>query len=140
VEVAASAGHGVQPGLLREFCRIAGGTTGPFTGRPLISSYAFVAGDTDRPSGYTLYLPIRDYVPDDAVARKRVRDVLARAGLDPDAVDRAIAAVTDRPLDRGVGLIAHVALRLGRLRPGVTVYLSSEAHQVLPTRSMPVAI
>ncbi|MBV9313106.1 MAG: tryptophan dimethylallyltransferase [Pseudonocardia sp.] len=137
VEAVAQGGRRVPPGVLREFCQIAGGAAGPFTNRPLISSYAFIASDTDRPSGYSLYLPIRDYVPDDAVAQCRVRDVLGRAGLDRDILDRALSAVTNRPLDAGVGLIAHVSLRMGRLRPGVTVYLSSEAYRVTPPRSMP---
>jgi hypothetical protein len=59
-----------------------------------------------------------------------VLDLMSRYDLDPALLDRAIGAVTRRPLEHGVGLIAHVALRLGRPRPGLTVYLSTEAYGV----------
>jgi len=135
VERAAQPTPGIEPGRLAEFCRLIGDGTGLFTRRPLISSYAFVAGDTDRPSGYTLYLPVRDYVPDDAAARARVIDLMARRGLDPTVLDRALNAVARRSLADGVGLIPHVSLRLGRLRPGITVYLCSEAYEIAPPRA-----
>ena len=62
-----------------------------------------------------------------------MRELLSRYGFDHAAdLDRAIAAVTRRPLHDGVGLIAHVSLRLGRPRPGLTVYLSAEAYGVAP--------
>ena len=48
--------------------------------------------------------------------------------------DRVLAAVTPRPLRAGAGLIAHVSLRLGPPRPGMTVYLSAEAYEVSPSR------
>src|SRR5262249_52513475 len=86
----------------------------------------------DKPVGYSLYVPIRSYVRDDDEARDRVMALLTRHGFDGSALDRAITAVTQRPLDAGVGLIAHVSLRLGRPRPGVTVYLSPGPHRVSP--------
>jgi DMATS type aromatic prenyltransferase len=135
---AAAAVSGIDPGQLAEFCAIAGGTDA-FAGRPLVSSYTYVSPDTHRPSGYSLYLPIRDYVSDDEEARQRVLQLLAWAGFDPVLLDRAIDALTDRPLAEGVGLIAHVSLRLGIPRPGMTVYLSSEAYAVSrPRRLSPV--
>ncbi len=135
VERAAGAVAGVNPLLVREFLTAAGGGTGPYAGRPLISSYSFVEADAGRPGNYSLYLPIRDYVPDDAAARERVLAHFARAGLPAAELDRAIAAVTDRPMAAGVGLIAHVSLRLGRFGTGTTVYLSSEAYAVAAPRT-----
>jgi Tryptophan dimethylallyltransferase len=134
---AASAVPGVDTGLVRDFLGAAR-CAGPLTRRPAVSGYTFVRGDTDRPSTYSLYLPIRDYVEDDEQARERVFAVLNRFGLDTAVIDRAIAAVARRPLDEGPGLIAHVSLRLAAHRPpGVTVYLSSEAysHQRVPAHS-----
>jgi DMATS type aromatic prenyltransferase len=124
---------GVDPAELAGFCELTGGGNGPFTGRPLLSSYTFVAG-VDRPVGYSLYVPIRSYVRDDGEARHRVSALLDRCGFDGTDLDRSIAAVTGRRLDAGLGLIAHTSLRLGRPRPGVTVYLSSEAYRVTPPR------
>lgn len=50
------------------------------------------------------------------------------AGADPSVLDRALKSIAERPLDEGVGLISFVSLRMGQLRPGVTVYLASEAY------------
>jgi hypothetical protein len=79
-------------------------------------------------------VPIRSYVSDDEEARDRVAALLERYGFDSVELDRIITALTRRPLREGVGLIAHVSLRLGLPRPGVTVYLSAEAYQVSPPR------
>ncbi|WP_229074712.1 tryptophan dimethylallyltransferase family protein [Actinoplanes sp. DH11] len=133
---AAAVVDGVDPELVTEFCELAGRAE-RFTGRPLIGSYTITQG-AERPNGYSVYVPIRSYVGDDREARERVLPMLARYRFDPAVLDRAIDAVTDRPLDDGVGLIAHVSLRLGPPRPGMTVYLSAEAYQVQPPRPLPM--
>ena len=133
VERAARPAAGTEPGTARDFCHLLTGSPGPFTRRPLISSYAFVDGDGDAPSGYTLHLPIRDYVADDEVARERAATLLRRQGSDPAVLDRALKVIAGRPLDAGPGLISYVSLRMGRLRPGVTVYLASEAYGQTPS-------
>lgn len=134
VERAAQAVEGADPLAVREFLATAGGGAGPYAGRPLVSSYSFVEAYAGGPGNYSLYLPIRDYVPDDAVARRHVLAHFRQAGLPAEDLDRAIGAVTSRPADDGVGLIAHVSLRLGRFGSGTTVYLSSEAYAVNPPR------
>lgn len=133
VERAARLVDGVDGAELAEFCQIAGGGSGPFDGRPLVDSYTFTEA-ADRPVGYSLYVPIRSYVSDDEEARARVLVLLSRYGFDGGELDRALTALTQRPLRDGVGLIAHVSLRLGPPRPGVTVYLSAEAYRVVPPR------
>lgn len=135
VEWAAQATLGVEPGQIAEFCWLIGGGVGPFTARPLVSSYAFVAEDTDRPSGYTVHLPVRDYVLDDETARARATELMARYHLDPAVLDRVLNAVARRSLTEGVGLISYVSLQLGRLRPGITIYLASEAYEATPPRA-----
>jgi DMATS type aromatic prenyltransferase len=137
VERAARLVPGVDPARVREFCAILSGGQELFNDRPLISSYSFVEGGFDRPSTYSLYLPIRAYVPDDDVARARVLAILAQYDIDGTHLDQAIAAVSGRRLRDGVGLIAHVSLRLGEVGSGITVYLSSEAYRVSPPRSRP---
>ncbi|MEU5691706.1 tryptophan dimethylallyltransferase family protein [Actinosynnema sp. NPDC020468] len=136
---AASAAVGVDVDRVPDFCLLTGGSTGTFDGRPLISSYTFLDGDVDAPSGYSLYVPIRDYVSDDAEARERVLEVMAKYRLDSEPFDDALRVLTRRPLHEGSGLIAHVSLRMGRPRPGITVYLSSEAYDVAPTRPISLA-
>jgi DMATS type aromatic prenyltransferase len=132
---AANAVPEVDSDLVRDFLALTCGTA-RLTRRPPLSGYDFTEAGGDRPSGYTLYLPIREYVDDDEQARDRVLAVLDRIGLDPGPVDRAIHAVAQRPLADGVGLIAHMSLRLHANRgPGVTVYLSSEAYGVTPPRT-----
>ncbi|MEV0806476.1 tryptophan dimethylallyltransferase family protein [Micromonospora sp. NPDC050200] len=130
---AAGAVDGVDVADIAEFCAVAGGGREHFDGLPLVGSYTFTNG-ADEPVGYSLYVPIRGYVSDDEEAHDRVSALLARYGFDGGELDRAIKAVTRRPLCDGVGLIAHVSLRLGPPRPGVTVYLSAEAYRVDPPR------
>ncbi len=131
---AAAVVPGVAADEIVEFCRAAGGH-GRFDRRPLVGSYTLTGG-SGRPVGYSLYVPIRDYVDDDLQARDRVAALVARHGFSTALLHRCVAAVSRRPLGAGVGLIAHVSLRLGPPRPGVTVYLSAEAYQVTPPRSV----
>lgn len=138
VERAAELVPGIDPLRIREFCALLGGGKGPFLARPLISSFSFVEDDQDQPSNYSLYFPIRSYVPDDAVARARVQAVMAQYDLDGAKLDEAIGAISGRKLRNGVGLISHVSLRLGEFGSGITVYLSSEAYRVMPARRRPV--
>lgn len=136
---AARAVDGIDATEIAAFCTAAGGGRQHFDGLPLVSSYTFT-GETDRPVGYSVYVPIRGYVRDDQEARDRVSPLLARYGFDDTLLDRAIAALTDRSLSEGVGLIAHVSLRLGPPRPGVTVYLSAEAYEVRPPGGRQLAV
>ncbi|HVV08920.1 tryptophan dimethylallyltransferase family protein [Amycolatopsis sp.] len=139
VEHAAAAVADVDSLQVRRFCHLLGGMEGPFTGRPLISSYSFVEATSAVPGNYSLYLPIRDYVPDDEAARARVLDFLAQSEFEQPELDKALRAVSSRPLHEGVGLIAHVSLRLGGFGTGTTVYLSSEAYGVTRPRGAAVA-
>lgn len=135
LELAAGALSDVDHVRITRFCSIVGGENGVFSGRPLVSGYSFTADDHAQPQMYNVYLPIRDYVCTDELARARVLDYMARHGLDTAILDRALDAVRRRPLHEGVGLIAHVSLRLDRHhRSGVTVYLSSEAYGGTPPR------
>ncbi|MDA3631107.1 tryptophan dimethylallyltransferase family protein [Saccharopolyspora sp. WRP15-2] len=127
-ELAASAVPGIDPNAVREFCSVLAPGTEVFDRRPLMSSYSFVSGDLDKPSNYSLYLPIRDYVPHDGVARDRVAQHLQRLHLDPAALDGSLNALTDRPLDAQPGLLAHISLRLSPNQTGTSLYLSSEAY------------
>jgi DMATS type aromatic prenyltransferase len=131
---AAAVVPGIVPDDVAGFCRAAGGP-GRFDRRPLVGSYTLTGG-ADQPVGYSVYVPIRDYVDDDLQARDRVVGLLAQHGFGTAPLHRSIAAVSRRPLGAGVGLIAHVSLRLGPPRPGVTVYLSAEAYHVTPPRSV----
>jgi DMATS type aromatic prenyltransferase len=136
---AARAARGVDVDRVPDFCLLTGNTTA-FDKRPLISSYTFLDDDPRVPSGYSLYVPIRDYVADDEEARRRVLAVMAKYDLDPVPFERALNAIARRPLDEGVGLIAHVSLRMGLPRPGITAYLSSEAYDVFAPRPVSLAV
>jgi hypothetical protein len=128
VERASEALPGIDPVRIRDFCFVLGGGIETFTGRPLISSYSFTENTKDHPNNYSLYLPIRSYVRDDAVAYTRVQALMERLYPDLSDLERAVRAVSSRALREGVGLLAHVSLRLGPTGAGTTVYLSSEAY------------
>ncbi|MFF7380939.1 tryptophan dimethylallyltransferase family protein [Streptomyces massasporeus] len=119
-----------------EFCRAVAGDPGPFVHRPLVSCLAYTERDRTHPSGHTVHVPVRDYAPDDEVARDRATAVLRRYGMDPGAVDSVCAAMTSRRLRDGVGLIAYVSLVQSTWQsPRVNVYFSPEAYAVRPPRA-----
>ncbi|MET9499669.1 tryptophan dimethylallyltransferase family protein [Streptomyces sp. NPDC006552] len=100
--------------------------------RPALTCHSFTEGDS-TPSGFTLHIPVRDYVRDDEEALARATALLTRVGIDPTLLNRSLGALTQRPLADGVGLIAYLALVYERGRPPrLTAYLSSEAYRVRP--------
>ncbi|MEW1930286.1 tryptophan dimethylallyltransferase family protein [Streptomyces sp. NPDC088360] len=96
--------------------------------RSALTCHSFTEGDSD-PSGFTLHIPVRDYVRDDEEALDRATALLTRFGMDPTVLRRSLCALTQRQLTDGVGLIAYLALVYERNRqPRITAYLSSEAY------------
>ncbi|MFC7614784.1 hypothetical protein ACFQV2_15920 [Actinokineospora soli] len=134
IQRAASASAHGDPAEVAAFCAAASGLDGPCTGRPLISAYTFLPGDRATPSGYSVYVPVRDYVSDDAEALDRACALSTRYGLPSALVESAVDAVRGRDLAAGRGLIAHLSLRTGPPRPGMTVYLSTETYGVTTAR------
>lgn len=112
--------------------------------RPFQSCHAFTETASGLPSGFTLYIPVRDHARDDEEALERAVAVLERHGMDAGPLIRAVSAVTARQLADGVGLVAYVALAHQQGRPPrVTVYVSSEAYRVRPpnlTAALPEAV
>ncbi|QGZ52731.1 prenyltransferase [Streptomyces sp. QHH-9511] len=140
---------GTGPTEIAGFFRTtAGQDTGPGTDivsdhprldrRPVQSCHAFTETTTGRPSGFTLYIPVRDYAPHDGEALDRAVAVLRRYGVDPAPLVRSLSAVTSRRPQDGVGLIAYLGLAHQRGRPPrVTAYISSEAYEVRPPLVVP---
>ncbi|MFH0177530.1 tryptophan dimethylallyltransferase family protein [Streptomyces cacaoi] len=118
------AGGGGEPRLVR---------------RPVQTCHAFTDTGNALPSGFTLYIPVRDYARHDGEALDRATALLGHYGIDPAPVLRASAAVTSRRPEDGVGLVAYLGLahQQGR-QPRVMTYLSSEAYEVRPpTAALP---
>ncbi|MBZ9642311.1 tryptophan dimethylallyltransferase family protein [Streptomyces sp. PSKA30] len=101
--------------------------------RPALTCHSFTDSASGRPSGFTLHIPVRDYVRNDEEALARATALLTHFGMDPSVLRRALAALTTRQLSDGVGLIAYLALAHERdRRPRITAYVSSEAYAVRP--------
>ncbi|MEV0222850.1 tryptophanase [Streptomyces sp. NPDC050704] len=136
---------GPGPEAVREFMRTAGGldvTPHPpdarLDGRAVLSCHSFTETATGLPSGFTLHVPVRDYVRDDGEAHARALTLLTRHGMDTALLDRSLAGVTSRSLHDGIGLIAYLALAHEQGRPPrITAYISSEAYEVRPARAAP---
>ncbi|MDR6976262.1 DMATS type aromatic prenyltransferase [Streptomyces sp. 3330] len=108
--------------------------------RPVQSCHAFTDPGSGEPSGFTLYIPVRDYARHDGEALDRAKSLLGHHGIDPAPVLRASAAVTLRRPEDGVGLVAYLGLAHQRGRPPrVMTYLSSEAYEVRPPAVAPPA-
>jgi DMATS type aromatic prenyltransferase len=108
--------------------------------RPGLTCHAFTERDSGRPTGFTLHIPVRDYVRHDGEALGRAVTALIGQGIDAGPLLGVLPAVTDRPLQDGVGLIAYLALvHQQGTAPRVTVYVSSEAYAVRPPAGVPLA-
>lgn len=125
---------GASPERVADLCRRIGGDE-PFSRLPLISCYSFTDTAADRPTGHSLYVPVRAYVRDDRAARDHAVELLQHYGIHNAPLDRALAALTTRRLSTGLGLIPYLSLvQAGRQAPRITVYLSPEAYRVFPPR------
>ena len=101
--------------------------------RPVQTCHAFTETATGLPSGFTLYVPVRDYVRHDGEALDRAAGLLRRYGVDPAQLVGSLAAVTSRRPEEGAGLIAYLGLAHQQGRPRrVMAYISSEAYEVRP--------
>ncbi|WP_367319724.1 tryptophan dimethylallyltransferase family protein [Streptomyces sp. HUAS ZL42] len=129
----AAAGHGTDA------ADVEAGQDPRLDRRPVQSCHAFTETATGMPSGFTLYVPVRDYARHDGEALDRAVTVLGRYGMDAAPLVRSLSAVTSRQLQDGVGLIAYLGLAHQQGRPPrVTVYISSEAYEVRPPVATPV--
>ncbi|MEU2387713.1 tryptophan dimethylallyltransferase family protein [Streptomyces sp. NPDC012461] len=128
--------RGPGPAALEEFFRTAAGRgagTTRLSRRPGLTCHSFTDTGADRPSGFTLHIPVRDYAAHDGEALSRAVRLLRRHGMDTDALTRSTGVLTARRPEDGVGLIAYLALAHQQDRPPrVTAYLSSEAYAVRP--------
>ena len=131
---------GACPRRVADLCRRIGGDE-PFSRLPLISCYSFAGtgtgtgAGTGRLVGHAIHVPVRAYVCDDRAARDHAVGLLRQYGAADAPLDRALAALTARPLKAGRGLISYLSLvQADRQAPRITVYLSSEAYGVLPPR------
>ncbi|CAO0835147.1 hypothetical protein SMICM17S_01728 [Streptomyces microflavus] len=106
--------------------------------RPVLTCHAFTDKERDGRCGFTLHIPVRDYVRHDGEAVARAGRCVGRTAWTTAALLRAPSAVTSRRLEDGVGLIAYLALAHQRGRPPrVTAYVSAEAYEVRPAARLP---
>jgi tryptophanase len=112
---------------------MSGGTTGPFTRKPLLSCFAFTSTAPGRPVG-TVHFPVDAYVADDAEARGRIeRYFSSSTDVSPLCVEKyawALKVVQRRPLQQRAGIHAWVSLKLkGQGDYTNTFYLSPEIFE-----------
>lgn len=124
---------GPEPAEIQAFFRAAAGIGDDqdalLDRRPVQTCHAFTETATGLPGGFTLYVPVRDYVRHDGEALDRAVALLRRYGVDPTQLVRYLAAATSRRLEEGTGLIAYLALAHQRSRPPrVMVYISSDGY------------
>ncbi|MEH0515531.1 tryptophan dimethylallyltransferase family protein [Streptomyces sp. B21-106] len=128
-------GDGPDSAEIEEFFRIVAGKEHKpqLDRRPVQTCHAFTETRSGLPSGFTVYIPVRDYARHDGVALDRAAALHARYGIDPVTVRRASVAVTSRQPEDGVGLVAYLGLAHQRGRPPrVMTYISSEAYEIRP--------
>jgi DMATS type aromatic prenyltransferase len=126
LEEVLSRGPGYVAGQPRAFCRMLSGSEGPFTTRPTLTCFAFTSKDAARPVSATLHFPIRAYMDDDEQALRAIRPLLEPG--DRQLLERVLAAIADRPLEAGRGLIQWASLRTQGGKARTTFYLAPEVY------------
>jgi DMATS type aromatic prenyltransferase len=132
LEAVLSRGREYVPGEPRTFCRALSGGEGPFTARPPLTCFAFTSDDATRPFSSTLHFPLRAYVEDDLHSVRAIRHVLEPRDL--RLFEQVMAAIADRPLEAGRGLVQWASLRHQRGQARTTFYLAPEAYGAATTR------
>lgn len=124
------------PGQATEWLSALTGRAGPFRARPILCCLAFTAARA-QPTA-TLHVPIRCYVDNDEQAAERITSLLPPQAA--KRLRRTLAAVADRPLAVGRGLLTYASLRPAPDRLRVTVYLAPEVYAIAAPRRATTAV
>ncbi|MEO7038295.1 MAG: tryptophan dimethylallyltransferase family protein [Polyangiaceae bacterium] len=126
-----------QPQDAQQWLNTLTASQGPFDARPILSCFSFRHGLATP--DVTVHVPIRCYVKHDTEALARVSNLMSPE--DSQRLSRALAAVSERPLNVGRGLLTYASLRREASTVRVTVYVAPEAYNITSRRpSMPPAI
>ncbi|CAI7615252.1 unnamed protein product [Penicillium crustosum] len=114
---------------------MAGGSLGPYRGKPGLSCFHFKNKDPSRPAARTVLYPMDSYAVNDAEAQQRIEmymDAISAPQLYRERYRNAISAVQRRPLEAGRGIHSWVSMKekLDGTRSN-TFYLSAELYGCL---------
>lgn len=114
---------------------MAGGSLGPYPGKPGLSCFHFKNKDPSRPAARTVLYPMDNYAANDAEAQRRIEmymDAISAPRIYRERYRNAISAVQRRPLEAGRGIHSWVSMKekLDGTRSN-TFYLSAELYGCL---------
>lgn len=114
---------------------MAGGSLGPYRGKPGLSCFHFKNKDPSRPVARTVLYPMDSYAASDTEAQERIEnymDAITAPQLYRERYRNAISSVQRRPLEVGRGIHSWVGMKekLDGKRSN-TFYLSAELYGCL---------
>ncbi|CAL5871549.1 uncharacterized protein PFLUO_LOCUS5802 [Penicillium psychrofluorescens] len=114
---------------------MAGGSLGPYRGKPGLSCFHFKNKDPSRPAARTVLYPMDSYAANDAEAQERIEtymNVISAPRIYRERYRNAISSVQRRPLGAGRGIHSWVGMKekLDGKRSN-TFYLSAELYGCL---------
>ncbi|KAI0478059.1 beta-eliminating lyase [Xylaria cf. heliscus] len=95
------------------FCESMAGSLGPYTRKPLLSSFAFTSNPTGHPVS-TIYFPVGAYANNDSDIQGRIEQYMVAKSVPSIFAERyrkAVSAVQRRPLTQRSGLHTWVSLK-----------------------------
>ncbi|CAG8909184.1 unnamed protein product [Penicillium egyptiacum] len=114
---------------------MAGGSLGPYRGKPGLSCFHFKNKDPSRPAARTVLYPMDSYAADDVEARERIEtymDAISAPQLYRERYRNAISSVQRRPLGAGRGIHSWVSMKeKSDGKRSNTFYLSAELYGCL---------
>lgn len=118
-----------SPFEIERFYRAMAGSSGPYRGPPVISTFAFTSLEPNRPIG-TVNFRADAYISHDAEVQARIEryfDEGRASSICKERYRNALAAVSTRPLELGTGIHSWIGLKTkrgGALQS--TIYFSPE--------------
>ncbi|KAL3676697.1 hypothetical protein R1sor_026645 [Riccia sorocarpa] len=117
---------------IQRFCVAMGGSSGPYSSKPVLTCFAFRSNALRSPEG-TIHFPVSEYAPHDAEIKRRIETYLAPVSSTGLARYRStIDALQHRPLQQGRGLHSYASLKNTAHGPVNTFYVSAQLFGVLP--------
>lgn len=102
------------PDIEQFYSTMAGGSLGPYRGKPGLSCFHFKNKDPSRPVARTVLYPMDNYASNDAEAQARIEqymEIISAPQVYRDRYRSAINAVRRRPLKDGRGIHSWVGMK-----------------------------
>ncbi len=121
-------GKDSRPEDLADLWTLLRGQRRPDQCRPIFITYQLVNPKARKPQQSVMSLPLFPGARNDAVIHRKFRQLFARMEIPPEAYDRCVKALSERPLAEEEGIHAYVSVLRDAGEPAVKVYFNPRVN------------